>query len=282
MSYRFLRFPGGKTKAVTLSYDDGSNYDKTLADIIDRYGLKCTFNINSSRLQEGTGLTAEDIKKLIERGHEAAIHGKHHVACGIAAPIQGIKDVLACREELETALGRIIRGMAYADCGITRFANGTDYKTVKNYLTELGVAYSRTLGADNNRFELPADWHAWMPTAHHGNPQLMNYIEEFISLNPDTLYWADRHPRLFYIWGHSSEFKHNDNWNLLEHICEKLGNKDDTWYATNIEIYDYVNAYNSLVFSADQTRVFNPTLIDVHFVVGNDYHCIKSGETITI
>lgn len=27
MRYRFLRFPGGKDKAVTFSYDDGFRYD---------------------------------------------------------------------------------------------------------------------------------------------------------------------------------------------------------------------------------------------------------------
>ena len=45
--YKFLRFPEWKYKAVTLSYDDGTVYDRKLIDILDKYGLKCTFNLNS-------------------------------------------------------------------------------------------------------------------------------------------------------------------------------------------------------------------------------------------
>ena len=47
--YRFLRFPDFRYKAVTLSYDDGVVFDKKLIQILDEYGLKCTFNLNSER-----------------------------------------------------------------------------------------------------------------------------------------------------------------------------------------------------------------------------------------
>jgi hypothetical protein len=63
--------------------------------------------------------------------------------------------------------------------------------------------------------------------------------------------------RLFYIWGHSFEFDRNDNWQHLEDICGVLANKEDIWYATNIEIYEYVKAYDALVYSADGKRVYN-------------------------
>ena len=47
MRYRFLRFPGGKTKSVTYSYDDGCRQDIKVAEILRRYGIRGTFNINS-------------------------------------------------------------------------------------------------------------------------------------------------------------------------------------------------------------------------------------------
>ncbi len=282
MAYRFLRFPGGKTKAVTLSYDDGCREDLRLADTIDKHGMKCTFNLNSSRLIEGDALTLGEAKGLVANGHEVAVHGKYHIACGISPAVEGIRDVLDCREELENVFGMIIRGMAYPDTGITAFANGTHYSTVRKYLKDLGIVYSRTLGSDNDRFELPADWFAWMPTAHHNNTDIFDYIEKFVSCDVNSQYCAARHPRLFYLWGHSYEFECNNNWDLLERICEKLGGKEDVWYATNIEIYDYVNAYNTLVWSADCKTVYNPTLYNVYFnVMGEDY-CVPSGETLTI
>ena len=42
-----MRFPEGKSKALTLSYDDGVEQDRTLLDILNAAGLKCTFNLNS-------------------------------------------------------------------------------------------------------------------------------------------------------------------------------------------------------------------------------------------
>ncbi|MBQ8026846.1 MAG: polysaccharide deacetylase family protein, partial [Clostridia bacterium] len=131
MAYRFLRYPGGKSKAVTFSYDDGCKSDMRLAETLDKYSIKCTFNLNSTKLFKGTDLTVEDAKQLIQNGHEVAIHGANHIACGIASPITGIKDVITCRTELEKALGTIIRGMAYPDTGITAFSNGTNYTMVK-------------------------------------------------------------------------------------------------------------------------------------------------------
>ena len=34
----------GKMKAVTLSYDDGVTQDIRLIELLDRYGLRATFN----------------------------------------------------------------------------------------------------------------------------------------------------------------------------------------------------------------------------------------------
>ncbi len=283
MRYKFLRYPGGKAKAVTLSYDDGCPEDVRFSDTITAAGLKCTFNLNGEKLRWGNLSKETVIEKFLDRGHEIAVHGLNHKAPGNCTPIEGIRDVLDCRLELEERYGMIIRGMAYPDSGITRFANNATYGSIKNYLTDLGIVYSRTLGGDNNRFELPADWHAWMPSAHHSNPKVLELIDEFlkIDLSPRT-HGAHRTPRLFYLWGHSYEFERNGNWELLDEICSKLGGRDDIWYATNIEVYDYVNAYNSLVCSADGTIIYNPTLIDVWFDVDGKEYKVASGETLKI
>ena len=285
MKYRFLRFPGGKLKAVTLSYDDGVNQDIRFAETIGKHGMKCTFNINSALLgasgKNGRRLTAEEIKEhLINKGHEIAVHGEQHIASAACRPIDCIKDALNCRLTLEEMFGMIVRGMAYPDSGITKCDNGNSYATVKQCLTDLDIVYSRTLAGDNDSFRLPDDWHAWMPTAHHNNPDIFKYIEKFNAIHEEGLYSAGRFPRLFYIWGHSYEFDRNDNWDHLEKICSELGGKDDVWYATNMEIYDYVEAYRSLVFSADGCRVYNPTLIKVWFNLDGKNYEIASGETV--
>ena len=65
LRYRFLRYPGGKAKAVTLSYDDGVRFDIPLARIIEKYGIKCTFNLNTGFMTEdrkNTKLMPEEVK----------------------------------------------------------------------------------------------------------------------------------------------------------------------------------------------------------------------------
>lgn len=43
-----------KFKAITFSYDDGVQQDKRLIEILDRYSLKSTFNINSAMFDRHT------------------------------------------------------------------------------------------------------------------------------------------------------------------------------------------------------------------------------------
>lgn len=283
MRYNFLRYPGGKTKAVTLSYDDGSASDIRFLEKINEYGLKCTFNLIGAAVEDEAGLTKEFIvENILGKGHEIANHGYEHRGVDVIRPIEGIRDTLDSRLSLEKQFGMIIRGMAYADRCINRFKKPDTYKIVKNYLQELDIVYSRTAGADNDVFELPEDFLNWMPNVKHTNPEVFDYIDKFLGIDFDKLYIASRTPKLFYMWGHSFEFDGDNNWELLDEICKKLSGKDDIWYATNMEIYEYVNAYKSLVYSADGKTIYNPTLFDIWFDVDGKLYCIKSGETVKI
>ena len=68
---------------------------------------------------------------------------------------------------------------------------------------------------------------------------------------------------VLYIWGHSYELDNDDapiNWERFEAILERLSAlKDNVWFATNIEIYDYTQALKSLRRSADGKTLYNPT-----------------------
>ena len=140
MRYQFLRFPGGKGKAVTFSYDDGVRQDLKFSDVLEKYKIKATFNLNSENLRGSNGLTKDEIQEyILNRGHEIAVHGSYHRAEGTLRPIEGIQDVLNCRLELEERFGLIIRGMAYPDTGIAYFTNGAKYENIKNYLKELDI-----------------------------------------------------------------------------------------------------------------------------------------------
>ena len=253
-----------------------------IAEICDKYGLKATFNICSTLIASGEGgsrLSKKDLCDLVRRGHEIAVHGDEHKSPALSTDMEIIKDVLTCRERLEEVLGSVVTGMAYPDCEIER-AGARRYEEIRTLLTRLGISYSRTLGGDNNGFEMPRDWLAWIPTIHHDNPRAVEYAKQFADMKVGDLYVARQYPRLFYVWGHSYEFDNNNNWEHFTELCEILSGKNDTWYATNIEIYRYSKAFEALVFNASNTQVYNPTAFDLWFECRGKIHCVKAGQTV--
>lgn len=275
MSHKFMRFPGFRDKAVTLSYDDGVIFDKKLIEIMDKNGLKGTFNLNSGLFSNDGAwrLKKEDALKLYkDSGHEIAIHGRAHLSLADVPVAMANEDVMSDRLALEEMFGTVITGMAYA--------NGSfDDKSVE-VLKSCGVEYARTV-RDTEGFGIPTDWLRLDPTCHHGNPRLMELAHRFIEDKPHWYYWL-RYPKLFYVWGHSYEFHQCDNWNVIEEFAEYIGNRDDVWYATNIEIYRYVKAYEALVFSAAGESVYNPSAIDVYLDYFETEVLVKAGETISL
>ena len=107
-------------------------------------------------------------------------------------------------------------------------------------------------------------------------------VNHFATLDIHQLYISARYPRLFYLWGHSYEFDNDNNWDRIETILQTISSKDDIWCPTNIQLRDYVAAYESLVYSADGTRIYNPTLLEVWLHVDGKDYSVKPGETITI
>ena len=68
----------------------------------------------------------------------------------------------------------------------------------------------------------------------------------------------------------------------MEAICQKFAGNEELWFATNIEIYDYVQAYKSLRYSADGHMVYNPTLLTIWLDADGELYHIQPGETIRI
>lgn len=85
---------------------------------------------------------------------------------------------------------------------------------------------------------------------------------------------------MFYLWGHSFEFDDQDNWEVMEEFARYIGRRDDIWYATNIEVYDYIKAYERLQTSADKTMVHNPSALDVWFAEKGKIYCVHAGEAL--
>lgn len=276
--YRKMRFPHNKAKALTLSYDDAVEQDIRLIDIMVKNGIKGTFNINSGLFApEGTVYPEDQIHRRMDKrtayelylnnGMEVAVHAYYHPHLEGLTPQEVTAEVLNDRIDIEEMTGKVTRGMAYP--------YGSTSQTVVDCLKACGILYARTVQSTLS-FNIAEDWLRLPATCHHNHPELMNLAKRFVEAN------AINEPMLFYLWGHSYEFEMKDNWNVIEEFCEYVGNKEDIWYATNIEIFEYIEAYKQLKFSADGTKVYNPTNTTLYFTVtGKDYK-IAPGETLSV
>lgn len=243
----FYTFPQGKSKALTMSYDDGKQQDARLLEIFNRHGIKGTFNLNSGLFEQDIRISPKKITDLYQ-GHEIATHSLTHPTMTRLSLPYVAQEILEDRKGLEAVTGQIIRGHAYP--------NGAYNQEIKDLLRQLGIAYARVVPSSHD-FELPEDLMAWQPTCHHGDPTLMEKAEFFADFQ------KRQYLKLFYVWGHSYEFDRDDNWDVIERFCAFMGGREDIWYATNIEIADYVTAAKRLQYSADCTMVYNPSAISV-------------------
>ena len=245
--YKIL-YPGGKEKAVTFSYDDGTIHDRRLIQILDKYGLKGTVHLNSGRMDVDGYIHSAEVKTLYA-GHEVACHGMQHLFLNQISDGELVRELLDDRRRLEQLSGRIVTGMSYA-FGVT---NDKIIAAAKM----LGIQYSRTV-ADTGSYFVPEDFMRWHPTCHHQKAiECPEIVDTF--LNPPRY----MRPELLYIWGHSYEFAMQNNWTQMEALCERLSGNDNIWYATNIEIYRYRKAAEQLIESADGSMIENPTGIRI-------------------
>lgn len=275
-----IRFPGGKGKALTLSYDDNKDQDIRLIEILRRHGLKATFNLNSGLYApEGTVYPPGEIARVMterqvtetytDSGMEVAVHSLTHPHLEQLQPSLCTYEVVKDRENLERQFGRIVRGMAYPF--------GTYSDAVVDVVKNAGIVYARTTQT-TGKFDLPSDWLRLSATCHHNDPRLMPLAQQFVQEKPRD----NRPPWLFYVWGHSYEFERNDNWHVIEDFAAYIGGKEDVWYATNIEIFEYMEAWGRLVFSMDESFVHNPTARTLWLHRGGDAYVIAPGETVRL
>lgn len=272
MITRYLRFPGGKSKALTFSYDDGVEQDIRLIDIFRKHGMKGTFNLNSGlfgQQNKRRRLTADEAKQVYTPDIcEVACHGAHHGTLAACDTAVACLEVLDDRRTLETLFDCQIHGLAYA--------NGSVNDEVESLCRSAGIWYART-GVTTRSFDLPQNWLRMNSTCHHNDNRLMELGEKFLALH------AIKEPKMFAVFGHTYEFDDCDNWDVMERFADRMGGKSDIWYATNIELFLARRDYQRLESSADGSVVHNPSPKSV-WVGEQDgsYYEIKAGQTVRL
>jgi len=225
-----------KKKAFTLSYDDGVTQDIRFIELINKYNLKCTFNLNSELLgkngmliREGKRIAhykvqAADVREIYA-GHEVAAHTLTHPMLTEQSDAEIIRQVAQDKENLEQLVGYEVVGMAYPGGGINYSSHVADVIRANT-----GIRYCRTT-VDTDSFDLQENLYEFKPNVSHINwERMFSMAEDFVALNPDK-------PQVFYVWGHSYEMDYdNSYWSRLEELFQLVAGRDDIFYGTNAEV----------------------------------------------
>ncbi len=228
----------GKKKAITFSFDDGCTQDIRLIELLNRYGFKATFNINSGKL--GGNGTLERCGKIIPfdkvkpdevkdvyKDHEVAVHTRTHPHLPPLNEERIIDEVEGDRRELSRLCGYEVVGMAYPGGGVNN-----DDRVAKIVKEKTGVKYARTI-ASTCAFSQQENLHRFNPSIYWIDPRhRTEVVENFFALETDE-------PQLLYIWGHSFELDagyHEFYWKQFEAWCERLAGKSEIFYGTNRQV----------------------------------------------
>lgn len=262
-------YPGGKAKAVNFSYDDGVTQDLQFVPLLNKYGMKGTFNLNSKLLLEGftwvhpcgktiSRLPREELVSLYE-GHEIASHTATHPMMQNISEEEILEEMVSDKEKLEEIFGREVVGFAlpfsYHDDRVYRCSKAA------------GFAYAR-ISDESMDFSIPSDFHRWVGTMFHIRPELEDCLDRFLA--------TDQELALFHLLGHSYDLDVEDMWDRLEAVMAKLSKQTDIWPATHIAIVRYLQAMEKAEIT--EKEVINNSDADLWFLVDGEVRLLHPGE----
>lgn len=270
-----MLWPNGIYKAFTLSFDDGVLQDERLIGIMRKYGIKGTFNIDTGFMGwndyivrdekniDHSHTTVENFKNMYS-GQEVAVHGLTHLNLAEVCDASLLYEVIEDRANLERILQIPIHGMAYP-------FGGTNDR-VKNLLAHCGIRYARSVKTTKD-FSLPKDPLEWECTCKYTD--LDKYVEAFLNAEANSAI-------LLSAWGHSYEFDQFDDWEHIDDLLRQLGGKKDVWYATNIEIFDYLKSFELLDMDLSGRFIKNESFQTVWVRFEGKVYSINPGEIIQL
>lgn len=227
----------GKKKAITFSFDDGVTQDIRLIEILNKYNLKGTFNLNSSNLGlPGTPWKVEwgevprnmvnSAKvKEIYAGHEVAVHTMTHPNLTTLDDQTVIYQVEGDRKMLSSLCGYDVVGMAYPCGGVNN-----DERVAALIKNNTSIRFARTITSTYSYELQKENLLRFNPTLHFLDTKTEEIVEKFLNLQTEK-------EQLLYIWGHSYELDYDESrWVRFENLCKSLSEKADIFYGTNKEV----------------------------------------------
>lgn len=262
-------YPGGKNRAFNVSYDDGVEQDVKFIALLDRYGLKGTFNINYGMTRQRfqwvheSGLVVkrlpEDVVKEVYRGHEVASHSFSHPYMDHFTEDEILKEMGADRFFLQRLFGREITGYA------TPFYFFSE--EMARCARECGFSYAR-ISEESNDYSIPEDFYLWRGSKFHWDADLEEFVDGFLSSQQELA--------LCQLVGHSYDLDVYDMWQRMERILSKVGRCGDVWPATHGELVSYLNAMKQAVITDNSVSNYSPE--PLWFRINGKTHMLNPGE----
>ena len=266
-------YPGGKPKAFSITYDDGVLQDVRFVQLLNRYGLKGTFNLNSQLMSEEFEWTHEKgivIKRLspekavqLYAGHEVASHSLTHPYMHDMDESGIMYQLGKDRENLERLFRREIRGFAVP----FSYYSGL----IASCAQKCGFEYSRC-SDESYSYTPPADYYHWCAGAYHMNPRWREFANGFFT--------TDTELALCQIVGHSYDLDTEDMWEEMENLLKRVSEDKNIMSLTNIELVHYLKDIRSVDISTD--IISNHTETDLWFETDRGTVCVKSGGKLKL
>ena len=265
-------YPGGKAKAFNISYDDGVIQDIRFVEMLNRYGLKGTFNLNYGLMRSGftwvheCGMMIhripEDQVAAVYEGHEIASHSYSHPYFDNASEGEILKELGSDKFFLEKLLGREVAGYA------TPFYFYSDLMT--DCVRHCGFEYAR-ISQESNDYSVPSDFYRWRGSKFHWDEDLMEFVQGFL----DT----DQELALCQLVGHSYDLDVWKLWDTMERICRCVSRAQDVWAATHVELVRYLRNMSLARISGEGIK--NESPVPLWFSVDGRIVQLQPGGTIS-
>lgn len=225
-------FPGGRRRALSMSYDDGSEHDRRLVALFNAYGVRGTFHLTSTTLGQDYRVGRDEVVSLYA-GHEVAGHGATHTdLCRLDD--EGVRrELVEDKAILEDITGAPVRGFAYP--------YGTHDDRIRRLTAEAGFVYARGI-SDEDDGRLPDMPMALTTTCHHH--RAVEHGRRLLDSDVDGLRWMR-------VRGHSYEFDGfmtadaSKDWDYIEAFCAQMAD-ERIWHAPLIAVLDYLDAARHL------------------------------------
>lgn len=215
-------------KIFLLSFDDGTVQDARLVQLLNKYHIPATFNLNTGLEDfvweyEGKPVIRQHLADTIQqyRGHEIASHSLHHYRLETLPPPQLRREIEEDCSNLRAVFG--VRELGFAVPFTV--CNEREIRIIRKF-----VRYIR-LSEFTDSYAPPADPYHIPIHGLYNDPGIQEKIEEFArSTLPVSL---------FVMAGHSYELDMLNHWEYMEELLVFLRTYDFEFMTT----MDYVKRF---------------------------------------